>query len=120
MVYTNCFTLENIKHFVLINFRIRKKAWNFFIFSAANALLNFGLGLLFVAYFKWGAEGRMAAPIVSSIILLPICIYIVRKYSTVNFNLNVFIKGFKAAIPLVLAAYAYVPIETLIVFSLNA
>ena len=105
--------LENVKHFVLINLRIRKEAWNFFIFSAANALLNFGLGLLFVAYFEWGAEGRMSAPIVSTIILLPSCFYILRKYSTINFNLSLFMKASRAAIPLVLAAYAYVPIENI-------
>jgi O-antigen/teichoic acid export membrane protein len=105
--------LENIKHFVLINLRIRKEAMDFFIFSAFNALLNFGFGLLFVAYFKWGAEGRMSAPIVSTIILLPFCIYILKKYTTINFNIKVFIKATKAAVPLVLAAYAYVPIENI-------
>jgi O-antigen/teichoic acid export membrane protein len=105
--------LENIKHFVLINLRIRKEAFDFFIFSSINALLSFALGLLFVAYFKWGAEGRMFAPIVSTLILLPYCIYILRKYTTINFNINIFFKAAKAAIPLVLAAYAYVPIENI-------
>jgi len=105
--------LENIKHFVLINLRIRKEALNFFIFSAVNALLSFGIGLLFVAYFKWGAEGRMSAPIVSTLIMLPSCIFILRKYTTINFNINLFVKATKVALPLVLAAYAYVPIENI-------
>jgi O-antigen/teichoic acid export membrane protein len=104
--------LDNIKSFVLINYRIRKKALAFFIFSAANSLFNFGLGILFVAYFKWGAEGRIAAPLVSSLLLLPVCIYILLKYSTMNFDIKVFLNGMKVAFPLVLAAYAYVPIET--------
>ena len=105
--------LDNIKSIVLINFRIRKKALNFFIFSAVNSFLNFGLGILFVVYFKWGAEGRLAAPLVSSILMLPICISVLRRYSTVNFNLKIFLKGMRVAFPLVLAAYAYVPIETI-------
>jgi O-antigen/teichoic acid export membrane protein len=104
--------LENIKSFVLINYRIRKRALAFFIFSAANSLLNFGLGILFVAYFEWGAEGRLGAPLVSSILLLPVCIYILSKYSSINFDIKVFLNGLKVALPLVLAAYAYVPIET--------
>jgi len=104
--------LENIKTYVLINYRIRKKALAFFIFSAANSLLNFGLGILFVAYFNWGPEGRLGAPLVSSLVLLPVCVYILRKYSTINFDIKVFLKGMKVVLPLVLAAYAYVPIET--------
>ncbi len=104
--------LENIKSFVLINYRIRKRALAFFIFSAANSLLNFVLGILFVAYYNWGAEGRLGAPLVSSIVLLPVCIYILSKYSTINFDIKVFLKGMKVAFPLVLAAYAFVPIET--------
>ena len=105
--------LENIKHFVLINLRIRKEALKFFIFSSINALLSFSIGLLFVAYFKWGAEGRMSAPIVSTVIMMPYCIFILRKYTTINFDVNVFFKATKVAIPLVLAAYAYVPIENI-------
>lgn len=104
--------LENIKSFVLINYRIRKRALAFFIFSAANSILNFGLGILFVAYFQWGAEGRLGAPLLSSILLVPVCIYILKKYSTINFDIKVFLRGIKVVFPLVLAAYAYVPIET--------
>lgn len=104
--------LENIKSFVLINYRIRKRALAFFIFSAVNSILNFGLGILFVAYFQWGAEGRLGAPLLSSILLVPVCIYILKKYSTINFDIKVFLRGIKVVFPLVLAAYAYVPIET--------
>jgi O-antigen/teichoic acid export membrane protein len=105
--------LNNIKSVVLINFRIRKKAWSFFAFSAVNTVLNVGIGLFFVAYFKWGAEGRMLAPIISSLAMLPICIYVLRKYTTVNFNLTVILKAIRVALPLVFAAYAYVPINNI-------
>ena len=111
--------LENIKHFVLINFRIRKKALSFFVFSSVNSVLNFGIGILFVAYFRWGAEGRMLAPIISTIALLPFAIYILLKYSTINFNLTVFLKAVKVVIPLVLAAYAYVPVANIDLFFLE-
>jgi O-antigen/teichoic acid export membrane protein len=102
--------LENIKSAVLINLRIRKKAVSFFIFSATSSVLNFGIGILFVAYFEWGAEGRMLAPIISSLVLLPVCIFVLRGYTTINFNVTIFYKAAKVAFPLVLAAYAYVPI----------
>ena len=105
--------LDNFKNFVLINYRIRKKALSFFFFAASNSIINFGLGILFVAYFKWGAEGRMLAPIISSLILLPFAIFILLKYSTINFNFNFFIKAMKVSFPLVLAAYAYVPMESI-------
>jgi O-antigen/teichoic acid export membrane protein len=102
--------LNNIKAIVLINFRIRKKALSFFALSATNSILNVGLGLLFVVYFKWGAPGRMFAPVVTATALLPLCIYVLRKYTTINFNIKVYLKATKVAFPLVLAAYAYVPI----------
>jgi len=105
--------LENIKTIVLINFRIRKKAAAYFYFSAVNAILNFCLGLLFVAYFKWGAEGRMFAPLISSLVLLPVCWIVLKKFTTVNFRFTFFLKNMKLAIPLVLASYAYVPIANI-------
>jgi O-antigen/teichoic acid export membrane protein len=105
--------LDNFKSFVLINYRVRKKAFSFFMFSSLNAILNFGFGLLFVASFKWGVEGRMLAPIISSFMLLPFAIYILLKFSTISFNFNLFLKAAKISIPLVLAAYAYVPIASI-------
>lgn len=102
--------LDNIKSAILINFRIRKKAMSFFIFSAIYSLLNMGIGLLFVASLKWGAPGRMLAPIISALLMLPLCIIILNKFTTVDFNLVIFTKSARVALPLVLAAYAYFPI----------
>jgi len=104
--------LDNIKSIVLINFRIRKKAWSFFTFSSVNSVLNVGIGLLFVAVFKYGAEGRMLAPVITTILMLPVCIIVLRKYSTVDFNFKIYLNAMKVAFPLVLASYAYVPIIT--------
>lgn len=105
--------LDNIRSIVLINFRIRKKALSFFTFSAINSVLNVGIGLWFVAVLNWGAEGRMLAPIISIILMLPVCIYILWKYTTVDFNYSVFLKAVKIAIPLVLASYAFIPITNI-------
>lgn len=105
--------LNNIKSIVLINFRIRKKALSFFTFTVTNSLLNFVLGILFVAFLKWGAEGRMLAPIISIVIMLPLCFISLRKDITVNFNFSLFLKAAKLALPLVLAAYAFVPIVSI-------
>src|ERR1035437_418452 len=110
---------ENIKSAVLINFRIRKKAFSFFTFSAVNSIFNFGLGILFVAYWEWGAIGRMLAPLISSILLLPSCIYILRKYTTINFNISLFLNALKIALPIVFASYAFVPIANIDVILLE-
>lgn len=105
--------LNNIKSVILINYRIRKKAFSFFLFSTANSVLNFGLGLFFVAYLRWGAQGRMLAPVISTVSLLPICIYVLWKYTTFNINYKLIKSAVKVAFPLVLASYAYVPINNI-------
>ncbi len=105
--------LDNIKSIVLINFRIRKKALSFFIFSVLNTMLNVGIGLLFVAVFKWGAEGRMLAPIIAMIILVPYCTYIIKRYTTFYVNFKRFAENLRIAFPLILSAYAYVPIANI-------
>lgn len=102
--------LDNIKSVVLINFRIRKKALSYFTFSAINSIFNLGIGLLFVAVLQWGAEGRMLAPIISSLLLIPYSIHILKRYSTIYLDLKMFFKDLRVALPLVLAAYFYVPI----------
>lgn len=110
---------ENIKSVVLINFRIRKKALSFFTFSATNSVLNFVLGIFLVAYLEWGVVGRMLAPLISSVLLLPSCIYILRKYTTVDFDISLFLKALKVAFPIVLASYAFVPIMSIDVIFLE-
>lgn len=105
--------LNNFKSVVLINYRIRKKAFSFFGFSAINALLNVGLGLFFVAVLQMGANGRMLAPVISMLIMLPFCIYILRKYTKIDFDFRIFKRAVKEIYPFVLAAYAYIPINNI-------
>lgn len=102
--------IDNIKSFVLINLRIRKKALTFFLVYSTQTLLNGVLGYLLVVKWKYGVEGRMLAPLISSLILLPTFLIILRKYTSKDFSIKKFLINFKKAIPLVLAGYAYVPI----------
>ncbi len=102
--------LDNVRSIVLINFRIRRKAISFFTYSIIYTGLNVGIGILFVAGFNWGAEGRMLAPIISSLILIPYSFCILSKFTAFNIKLNTFLKELKVATPLILASYAYVPI----------
>jgi len=104
--------IDNIKSFVLINLRIRKKALTFFLIYTSQSILNGLIGYLLVIKFEYGVEGRMFAPLLSSIVLLPTLIIILRKYVSREFSINIFLKNFKKAIPLVMAGYAYVPIVT--------
>lgn len=101
---------DNLKSFLLINLRIRKKAWTFFLISTAQALLNGLLGYLLVVEFEFGAEGRAFAPLLATIVLLPLTISILRKYTIPHINFKEFLQNFNLAIPLVIAGYAYVPI----------
>jgi len=105
--------LDNIKSIVLINFRLRRKALSYFLFSAMNTILNVSIGLFLVAGLKWGASGRMLAPIISTIILIPYCIYILRKYTIIHINIREYFRDARIAFPLVLAAYAYFPISNI-------
>jgi len=102
--------IDNIKSFVLINLRIRKKALTFFLVYSTQTILNGILGYLLVIKFNYGIEGRMLAPLLSSLFLLPIFLTILKKYTIKDYSIKKFKGSMKKAIPLVLAGYAYVPI----------
>ena len=105
--------LNNIKSIVLINFRIRRKALSFFLFSVLNSVLNVGLGLFFVAYLEWVRSEKNGGPNCLISTMLPICIFVLKKFTTPNFNLRIFLKAAKVAVPLVLASYAFVPVTNI-------
>jgi O-antigen/teichoic acid export membrane protein len=102
--------IDNIKSFVLINLRIRKKALLFFTIYSSQTILNGLLGYVLVVNFDYGLEGRMLAPLLSSIVMLPILLKILKSYTVKEYNFKLFLKNVKKAVPLVLAGYAYVPI----------
>lgn len=103
--------LSNFSTLVFINFRVRKKAMSFFLYSLIFYILNAMIGVLFVAIYKWGAEGRMLAPIVASILVLPYSIYILKKYTIANYNFKQFKQNLRIAFPLILTVYTMVPIN---------
>ena len=103
--------LSNFSTLVFINYRVQKKAMSFFLYSLIFYILNAMIGILFVAIYKWGAEGRMLAPIIASLLVLPYSIYILKKYTIVNYNFKQFKQNLRIAVPLILTVYTMVPIN---------
>jgi O-antigen/teichoic acid export membrane protein len=104
---------DNLKNIILTNYKLRRKAFYYFIFSTLSAILNFGLGILFVSSFEMGLIGRMSAPIVASILILPVCYIILKNYSIKNFSLSYFISIFKISLPLLISSYGFVLITNI-------
>jgi len=102
---------EVFRIFLQINYRVRKKAWSFFFLSAGYVILNMAFSLLFVVTYQMGAAGKIAGPLVSKIAMTVICLYIVRKYIRVTIDFRELKAALKLSLPLLLAAYAYFPLQ---------
>jgi O-antigen/teichoic acid export membrane protein len=101
------------KSYTLINFRIRKKAWQFFLLSASYALLNASFGIFYVVNLDWGAAGRLGGPLTGQIILGIICILILKQYARFEVDFKIIKDGLRVTFPLILASYAYVVLQNI-------
>ena len=104
---------EVFKTFTLLNYRIRKQAKQFFILSSVGPILNALISIYFVAYLELGASGRLGGILVSKIIVAMICFGVLRKYLFFKIDFKIFRKAIVLAAPLIIAAYAYIPIQSL-------
>ncbi|MCC7303404.1 MAG: oligosaccharide flippase family protein [Bacteroidia bacterium] len=99
---------DNIKMMILLHYRIEKKSSKYFLFSVVFTAFNFALGLLFVAEFEWGILGRFAAPLVTNLLMLPICLIAIKQWTAGQIDYQIILRLFKYAIPLVLSGVAFV------------
>lgn len=108
ILYFNIFT-----SFILINLRIRKKAFTFFLFSSLPPVLNVFFGLSFVISFHMGADGKMLGQVTTNFILGLLSLIYLRKFLIFKRDLSFFRKSLSQVLPLVGAGYAYYPINSL-------
>lgn len=84
-----------------IYLRISEQAGKFVIINSLMFLLTAGFNLLFIIYFKEGAEGMLKGHLVSNIIMLPLFFYFTKGAYRFKFNWNYFLNSIKFSLPLV-------------------
>jgi len=99
--------------FFEINFRVNKKALNYFFFKTFLVLSNVILALIFVVHYKLGAEGRMLATFFSQFIYAFIALIILSKIVSFKFDRTELKNALKFSFPLVLSSVFYFPIISL-------
>jgi O-antigen/teichoic acid export membrane protein len=105
--------LEVYKTFLLIDLKLKKAAFTYFIYTALLAVLNIAIGLLFVVVFQWGAAGRMLGSLVA---LIMVSLIFIRQFNiTLKIKLDVKLikKGLWWASPMILSAYFYLPMANI-------
>ncbi len=96
-----------------VNFRVNKKAINYFIFKTLLIFSNIVLALLFVVHYKMGAEGRMIATFLSQFLYAIIAIIFLSKILTFKFSKIELKKAIRFSLPLVISSIFYFPIISL-------
>ena len=71
--------LTGIYSLKLAEFRLKREARSFAIYSIIVGLLTAGLSLLFVVYLKFGARGRLFAPFLSNLLVFLFVLYTERE-----------------------------------------
>lgn len=114
--------LEVYKTFFLIDLKLKKAAFTYFLYSALLAILNIAISLLFVVVFKWGAAGRMLGALVALFIVSIIFIKQFNITLKIKLDFKVIKEGLWWASPMILSAYFYLPmanIDRLLLAALN-
>lgn len=96
--------------FLLIDFRVKKKACNYFFLSLIYIVISLALGLVFVVGFHTGAKGRLSGTLLAQFFIALIIIAYLRKKIKFNINFKQIKQAFKYSWPIILGAYAYYPI----------
>ncbi len=105
--------LEVHKTFALIDFRVRKKAFSYFILVTSFGIINVGTALLLVVKFNGGAAGRMAGSLIASFILTVYIVYYFRHSLHFKLNLKLVYDGLRFSFPMIISAYFYLPMANL-------
>ena len=105
--------LDVYKMFLLIDFKIRKKALKYFMVAVAFTLINTSASLLLVVEWKKGAAGRMAGPMISSFLIAIFFMLSYRKKLKFKLDWKLVAEGLKFSWPMLLSAYFYLPMANL-------
>lgn len=105
--------LDIYKAFILLEFRITKRALAYFLFSSSITVLGILTSLVYVVWFDWGAVGRMAGVLLPQFIIIASLIFWVRR----NYKFKIDFQKVKYALrfstPMIISAYFYIPIENI-------
>ncbi len=105
--------LDFYRSFILLEFRISKKAFKYFLVHSFIAVFGVLFSLLFVVYFKWGAAGRMSGILVPQFIVILLLFYFARKSFKFKIDFGVIKESFKFSYPMLISAYFYIPISNI-------
>lgn len=84
--------------------KMRRESKTFFGFTVSNGLMLTASNLFFVACLKWGAVGKLMAPLVINICFFSYSIFLYRKDLKIDFDWILFRKILKFCFPLTIAA----------------
>jgi O-antigen/teichoic acid export membrane protein len=100
------------KLFLLQQYRIRKQGLFFFLFSVMAPILNASFSLLLIVVFDLGVIGRMVGMTLSVVVLGATSLFFLKRFTRPDFSFQEFKRKVLSILPLAIAAYAYIPIET--------
>ena len=114
--------LEVYKTFLLIDLKLKKAAFTYFLYTALLTILSIAFSLLFVVVFRWGAAGRMFGPLIALIIVSVVFI----KQFNISLRIKIDYKLIKEALywvfPMIISAYFYIPmtnVDRILLATLN-
>jgi len=87
--------------------RLHFSAWSFFSLSLLSRVLGLGLSVIAVIWFGWRIDGIMAMLAFSTLLILPLGVWLVRKDITKNFSLSWAKKLLKFGYPFIYAGIAF-------------
>lgn len=101
------------RSFYLLDLRVKKQAMAYFKISAVYILVNFGMGLALVVFIKLGAAGKMSGQLIAQGCIMVILFFQLKKFLNFHIDLKQIKEAMKYALPILLAAYAYYPINNI-------
>lgn len=104
---------EPYKSFLLLQYRVLKEGIRFFLVSVLSPIINALLSILLL-YLGLGIKGRMGGLALAYILIGSLAIFILlKKFTSKDYSFNKFKNTISTVYPLVLAGYAYIPINSL-------
>lgn len=96
--------LTGVMSLMTCNFRMERKANDFFKLSVSNGITLVFLNLLFVVIIKWNAFGKLLAPLIANTVFFVYCTYKYRDLIKIPFNKAIFKQMLLFCWPLTIAA----------------
>ncbi|MCM1139867.1 MAG: oligosaccharide flippase family protein [Muribaculum sp.] len=96
--------LTGLLNLQLAQFRMEKRANAYFRLSTLNGVLGVFMTVFFVVLLRWGAMGKLLAPLICNALIFIIMLFRFRKYLLLKTPFRDYFKIFKFCLPLALSA----------------